>query len=311
MGFRDLRVFNLALLAKQVWRLLLNPDTLISRILKARYFNHTSILEARLGYRPSFTWRSLWSSKSLLLEGLRWRVGNGQSINVWKEPWLNGPQSTTTPKQGSCLNPDMRVSDLMIEEQGEWDENKLLSTFSAETVNHIKEIPLSIRNNPDALYWWPSKDGDYTVKSGYWLGMRDTSRERASENFWKAIWNLRAPPKLAHFIWRACSNALAVKANLFRRHIRLDETCDLCGAHRETVTQAIFRCNKISQVWNNSPFLVYIHGTNSSSFQEIVDRVRTSVNQENFLSFLTKAWVAWTHPTASISIRAPARLMKL
>ena len=36
MGFRDLHYFNLAMLAKQGWTLLSNPDSLCTRILKAR-----------------------------------------------------------------------------------------------------------------------------------------------------------------------------------------------------------------------------------------------------------------------------------
>ena len=37
MGFRDLQSFNLAMLAKQVWRLLYEPDSLCTRVLRARY----------------------------------------------------------------------------------------------------------------------------------------------------------------------------------------------------------------------------------------------------------------------------------
>lgn len=55
LGFRDLQSFNLALLAKQGWRMLINPDSLLTRIFKARYFPNSSFLEAPLGSRPSTT----------------------------------------------------------------------------------------------------------------------------------------------------------------------------------------------------------------------------------------------------------------
>ena len=78
MGFRDLKCFNTALLAKQSWRLLEGANTLLHDVFKARYFKHTSVLEALRGHDPSFTWRSIWGAKSLLIEGLGWKIGNGQ-----------------------------------------------------------------------------------------------------------------------------------------------------------------------------------------------------------------------------------------
>lgn len=59
MGFRDIRDFNLALLAKQIWRIHKRECPLLASILKARYFKRRDVLEARRGYDPSYTWRSL------------------------------------------------------------------------------------------------------------------------------------------------------------------------------------------------------------------------------------------------------------
>jgi hypothetical protein len=63
LGFRDLVLFNKALLAKQGWRLLQNLDSLTAKIFQAKYYSNSSFLEASLGNRPSFSWRSLLYAK--------------------------------------------------------------------------------------------------------------------------------------------------------------------------------------------------------------------------------------------------------
>lgn len=64
LGFRELHMFNLAMLAKQLWILLQNTGSLTHRILKAKYFPRKDIMEAGLGYKPSYLWRSLSAAKN-------------------------------------------------------------------------------------------------------------------------------------------------------------------------------------------------------------------------------------------------------
>lgn len=53
MGFRDLKCFNQALLAKQCWQLGIESPSLLHRVLQARYFKHSDFFEARRGYDPA------------------------------------------------------------------------------------------------------------------------------------------------------------------------------------------------------------------------------------------------------------------
>lgn len=47
LGFRDLEAFNLAMLAKQAWRLEVGEDSLFFKVFKARYFPTTTFLKAQ------------------------------------------------------------------------------------------------------------------------------------------------------------------------------------------------------------------------------------------------------------------------
>ena len=85
LGFKSLVTFNRALLAKQGWRILKNPNSLATKILKGCYFSDCGFLET--GKKPlnSFVWKSIFWGKGILDIGVRWRVGNGSSIHIYKD----------------------------------------------------------------------------------------------------------------------------------------------------------------------------------------------------------------------------------
>ena len=56
MRFRDLRAFNLALLAKQGWRLQQKSNSLFYRFFKSNYFLDVDFIHAKKGHHMSFAW---------------------------------------------------------------------------------------------------------------------------------------------------------------------------------------------------------------------------------------------------------------
>ena len=89
LGFRELRSFNLALLAKKGWRLQTNSNSLFNRVYKAKYFPHCSFAEAKIGWNPSYVWRSLMAAQKIIQKGMRWQVGDGNKIHVWHDKWIS------------------------------------------------------------------------------------------------------------------------------------------------------------------------------------------------------------------------------
>ena len=82
MGFRDLRLFNQALLAKQAWRLLVYPDSLCAKLMKAKYYPQGHILDTVFPQSASLTWQGIMHGLELLKNGVIWQVGDGSSINI-------------------------------------------------------------------------------------------------------------------------------------------------------------------------------------------------------------------------------------
>ena len=69
MGFRNLQAFNLAMLAKQGWRLISNPNSLVAQLYKAKYYVHGDVFNAKLGSSPSYTWRSIFNGLEVVRRG--------------------------------------------------------------------------------------------------------------------------------------------------------------------------------------------------------------------------------------------------
>ncbi|XP_057432075.1 uncharacterized protein LOC130724818 [Lotus japonicus] len=225
MGFRDLVDFNHALLAKQAWRLLLTGNSLLYRVLKARYFPRTSILNAQLGFQPSYSWRSIWETLGTVQEGLKWRVGDGKDIRIWHDAWLPGCGDGVIHSHQTILPQDAQVSSLILQESRRWNGPLIDQIFNHPEAQKIKLIPLSWAEGRDRAFWRWSRFGDFTVRSTYiQLQNKKVSNEASSSvgtQFpWKAIcewleqgfrqqdedWVV-AVIQVLHVIWRARNNA--------------------------------------------------------------------------------------------------------
>ena len=88
MGFRDLRAFNLAMLAKEGWRLLRDNNSLVYHCLEARYFPRYHLFDAKESPNCSFTWKSIVVALPILKSRCCWRVGSGHSIWVIGDKWI-------------------------------------------------------------------------------------------------------------------------------------------------------------------------------------------------------------------------------
>ncbi|XP_056842864.1 uncharacterized protein LOC130495483 [Raphanus sativus] len=255
LGLRDFEKFNEALLAKIGWRLLKQPDCLLGKVLKGKYFPDSTILLAGETSTPSHGWRSALIGRDLLLKKIGWAVGNGQSINVWRDPWLSLTEQECPMGLPSEKYATLLVSDLLEPDSGNWDR-ELIQILFPEYESKTLCIKPSLTGAPDKLIWLGTKYGEYSSKSGYYTAIEDLLLEdpaEASFNWKKNVWALDVAPKVKNFSWKILKRAIPVGARLVERHIDTDPRCKRCGQN-ESITHMLFQCHYARKVWLLAPF---------------------------------------------------------
>uniref|UniRef100_A0A803Q157 Reverse transcriptase domain-containing protein n=1 Tax=Cannabis sativa TaxID=3483 RepID=A0A803Q157_CANSA len=223
LGFRSLVHFNQAMLAKHAWCILKNPNSLLSSILKARYFLQSSIIEVVPGHNPSYTWRSILWGRDLMVSGLIWKVGNGSSIRTLDDHWLPNHRhkifiNNDSPSSSTLLS-------YFVTDSRTCDVRKLHSCFDNAMINDILEVPVSGCYGHDVLIWKRESSGLFTVKSAYHLAF--SHQDLPSSSSFSA-------------------------SSLFKRCVIDSPLCPICNLEIEMTKHALLDCSRFRKAWRYS-----------------------------------------------------------
>lgn len=176
LGFRDLHLFNLAMLVRQGWRLILAPESLCAQVLRAKYYPDGDLLSASEQHEVSYSWCSILRGIGALKQGLIWRIGNGEKVNIWLDPWIphSANRRPVTPRGHNVFN---RVCDLIDPNTGTWDVQLVKEMFWEEDARLILTVQVHVEYD-DKLAWHHDTKGIFSVKSAYHV-LRDEKNSRA------------------------------------------------------------------------------------------------------------------------------------
>ncbi|CAL1388192.1 unnamed protein product [Linum trigynum] len=254
LGFRPFHTFNMALLAKQAWRLLTNPGALWVKVVKSIYFPKEDFLKAKKGSKASWVWASIWEAKCWMKQGVIRVIGNGLTTRMFHDPWRfdrpgpltdNGYANVTV--NAAFIDPIARQWRVDLQEQF-LDPQEILLT---------RATPIGPSNMEDFWAWRESEKGDFSVKSAFHMFHNQTRGAQgaitpfpeSTKDKWKWLWSLSIPPKLKFFVWRCAKNALAKKMNLFTRKCANSEACPLCNFPAESLHHCLFTCPHAATSW--------------------------------------------------------------
>jgi hypothetical protein len=254
LGFRNLRLFNRALLGKWLWRYGNEADAFWRKLIFSKYgISHGdwTTREVHGPYGVSL-WKYIRNDWGHFARHLHFKVGDGSKTRFWTDIWCG----TCSLKDGFpelfriARNKEALLRDHIRYQNGGvfWDLNftRHAQDWELEAVSSFLELYSSSAkgHGEDRMCWrGHSKDG-FQVKSYYNL-LLPTAGHLGP---WKRIWKTGAPPCVASFVWAAALGRILTTDNLRRRHVIVLDWCCMCKESGESISHLLMHCSAAREV---------------------------------------------------------------
>ncbi|XP_038974250.1 uncharacterized protein LOC120105653 [Phoenix dactylifera] len=246
LGVQSLLVRREALLARRAVQLVLEPLGHWSQVMIARY-GRAGLEGPAIGRRRrSFMWRDIGRYVPIALAHSRWLIGDGRSVDVMDDPWVDAVPLRLWPTTISIeVGEGLRVSDLLRPGEAEWDGDRLGQLFGEHLVERVRSIPLPRSAGPDARVW--STTPRASVGVGEVARLLQSGSQSGIDCGW--VWRFGLHQRVALFLWKVAWERLPTCSVLCRRGMSLSPSCPDCGVE-ESVDHVLFHCVWARGVWS-------------------------------------------------------------
>lgn len=281
LGVKRLREFNIALLGKWCWRLLLERDDLWRKVLVARYGVEDGGLEDG-GRSCSSWWREIVRIRDGIGEGgegwfgscVRRRVEDGADTDFWRDCWCGDVPLCVRFRRLFDLTVHKSISVrnmflLGVDVGGEalrW--RRRLWAWEEELVEECRALLLTVSLQDSVLdrwLWLPNHDDGYSVRGVY--DMLTSQEQPQLHHNVDLIWHKQVPLKVSILAWRLMRDRLPTKLNLANRGIpSVEERLCVAGCGIvEDVTHLFLSCATFGALWPMVRHWLGVVGVDSQS----------------------------------------------
>lgn len=251
LGLRSARNINSASLYKVGYELVAKKEELWVQVVRSKYKCGRDILPRIDRDKPgSNLWRGIVSAWDGVRKNFVWRVGQGHSINCWRDVWIPelGKLEDKVVAPLSILESNLVVANL-LNSHGEWSIDKIKHLLPLDICNRILSRAPPRRDIPlDCVVWSRAKDGIFSTASAYET-MLDL-REEDENPLFSLIWKWQGPERIRIYLWKLSRDALITNFFRFRRGFSQSALCPICNNEEETTLHMVRDCREVVQVWS-------------------------------------------------------------
>jgi len=307
LGVRKLNEFNIALLEKWCWQLLVDRGGLWYRVLVARYGEEAGRLEVG-GRSVSTWWRELAKIRDEVgSDGGSWfadrvasKVGTRTNTLFWQDRWLGDVPLCRRFSHlfDLSLNKSSTVAEMFSlgwEEGGEvWGCRRRLWDWEEEMLGECRHLLDNFVLQTDVFdkwQWLPDIAGGYIVRGAYQI--LTTQAHHIGDDIGDIVWHKQVPLKVSILAWRLLQDRLSTKTNLLNRDI-IQPTTKYCVTecgNDETTLHMFFHCNIFGALWQHIRNWLGVYGAEPYNahdhffqFTNVLGTSRTQIFHATFLA---------------------------
>ncbi|OMO96071.1 reverse transcriptase [Corchorus capsularis] len=249
LGIRKTAHMNGALLGKQAWRILTEPEALSTKILVPKYCKKEDFTAVKPKAGDNWFWKSILAGRDICMKGVDIQIWDGKDT-VIKNGRLAPRLDHTT-----VSNDHLQACKIMCPIRNQWVNWLANIVLQPEDQAKLKSRIFSIMEGNDKIVWKFDTKGRFTVKSAYLQILKEEHGDLQSTTqiqIWKNLWKLKIPYKspetLEHLFWQ-CDFA---RATWFASDLTIRTDAFIDVNFTEWVKVWLLNDNTISD--NNSDF---------------------------------------------------------
>ncbi|XP_074320432.1 uncharacterized protein LOC141657179 [Silene latifolia] len=267
LGIKAAEPLNDALSTKLCSKVLLNNSSSAAKTIHSKYCT-----PSRHSFsRGSHIWKNIGRGWNILKDHLLWSIGDGSTISLWDDPWLDlGPLRTLVLGPLSLSSSSAKLNSIIS--NGVWALDSLEFVLPDLITIAILSTPIPTTPRPDVLSTSLAPKGKFSISDAY-SSLCHPNPTPALPTFpadlsW--LWDIPTQPRIKVFLWLVWWNKLPHKASLFGRKILPSSSCSLCPnpSISETSLHALRDCSFASHSWsilNDSPHLKLVFEKRSAN----------------------------------------------
>ncbi|XP_078154775.1 uncharacterized protein LOC144550670 [Carex rostrata] len=209
------------------------------------------------------------------------------------QPWFEGALNCET--QANVIN-RLKVKDLLTQNLGEWDVDKLTQMFGyVNTLHIIQEIqPPRPEKGTDRLIFKHSTNGALTVKKVSMLLAADSDTPIVGDKkLWESIWHKGSIlPRVRVFLWKMVLDGLPLASTLHRRFPTVNTICATCGDLIEDVNHLAHLC-QLSRICHFSGPIALKSDSLPPHFLGALQFLNSTLDDDQWTHYVNSLWAIW------------------